>query len=238
MPSDGRRRGRRAGRIDPSHDRSGEPAASRSASGEIAQLVEHTTENRGVPGSNPGLAIQFLPANRLYLSRASWAPPAVALDHVVPLVVQNPRFMPSLRSLWLGTMSRRALEIGLVVRFLRGKPWHKSLGTRAGIVIPSVRFLGLHPRPSVEARGRAVVLAHYPSQWSQTRRHLDAPVLGKPRGPRRPPRASWPAERSCCGYSDALAPMYGRSRPLAEVLVVGHLGFTVKSVFKYRDRMA
>jgi hypothetical protein len=25
--------------------------------GEIAQLVEHTTENRGVPGSNPGLAI-------------------------------------------------------------------------------------------------------------------------------------------------------------------------------------
>ena len=24
--------------------------------GEIAQLVEHTTENRGVPGSNPGLA--------------------------------------------------------------------------------------------------------------------------------------------------------------------------------------
>src|SRR5436190_16916290 len=26
--------------------------------GEIAQLVEHTTENRGVPGSSPGLAIQ------------------------------------------------------------------------------------------------------------------------------------------------------------------------------------
>src|SRR6478735_8011243 len=25
--------------------------------GEIAQLVEHTTENRGVPGSSPGLAI-------------------------------------------------------------------------------------------------------------------------------------------------------------------------------------
>ena len=24
--------------------------------GEIAQLVEHTTENRGVPGSSPGLA--------------------------------------------------------------------------------------------------------------------------------------------------------------------------------------
>jgi hypothetical protein len=26
--------------------------------GEIAQLVEHTTENRGVPGSSPGLAIR------------------------------------------------------------------------------------------------------------------------------------------------------------------------------------
>src|SRR3954464_770936 len=28
-----------------------------SCAGEIAQLVEHTTENRGVPGSSPGLAI-------------------------------------------------------------------------------------------------------------------------------------------------------------------------------------
>src|ERR1700749_191237 len=28
--------------------------------GEIAQLVEHTTENRGVPGSSPGLAIAIL----------------------------------------------------------------------------------------------------------------------------------------------------------------------------------
>src|SRR3954467_4510441 len=28
-----------------------------SRAGEIAQLVEHTTENRGVPGSSPGLAI-------------------------------------------------------------------------------------------------------------------------------------------------------------------------------------
>ena len=33
-----------------------EPLASRHH-GEIAQLVEHTTENRGVPGSSPGLAI-------------------------------------------------------------------------------------------------------------------------------------------------------------------------------------
>jgi hypothetical protein len=31
--------------------------------GEIAQLVEHTTENRGVPGSSPGLAILVFPAN-------------------------------------------------------------------------------------------------------------------------------------------------------------------------------
>jgi hypothetical protein len=36
--------------------------------GEIAQLVEHTTENRGVPGSSPGLAIAESPANaRLFL---------------------------------------------------------------------------------------------------------------------------------------------------------------------------
>ncbi len=28
------------------------------ASGQIAQLVEHTTENRGVPSSNLGLAIE------------------------------------------------------------------------------------------------------------------------------------------------------------------------------------
>jgi MFS family permease len=35
--------------------------ASLSARGEIAQLVEHTTENRGVPGSSPGLAISSLP---------------------------------------------------------------------------------------------------------------------------------------------------------------------------------
>src|SRR5215217_9710634 len=32
--------------------------------GEIAQLVEHTTENRGVPGSSPGLAITEGPAKR------------------------------------------------------------------------------------------------------------------------------------------------------------------------------
>ena len=35
------------------------------AQGEIAQLVEHTTENRGVPGSIPGLAIAKSPANCL-----------------------------------------------------------------------------------------------------------------------------------------------------------------------------
>src|SRR4051812_12561316 len=32
--------------------------------GEIAQLVEHTTENRGVPGSSPGLAIGRSPGNQ------------------------------------------------------------------------------------------------------------------------------------------------------------------------------
>ena len=48
--------------------------------GEIAQLVEHTTENRGVPGSSPGLAIPGCPAHsrycraRRYSSRAAIAP--------------------------------------------------------------------------------------------------------------------------------------------------------------------
>ena len=37
---------------------SGGDALAFSAPGEIAQLVEHTTENRGVPGSSPGLAIR------------------------------------------------------------------------------------------------------------------------------------------------------------------------------------
>ena len=45
--------------------------------GEIAQLVEHTTENRGVPGSSPGLAIG-VPANPLLL--ALGAPLTRALD--------------------------------------------------------------------------------------------------------------------------------------------------------------
>ena len=39
--------------------------------GEIAQLVEHTTENRGVPGSSPGLAIAALAASVLDPGTAS-----------------------------------------------------------------------------------------------------------------------------------------------------------------------
>src|SRR5579884_1290594 len=40
-----------------------DPAPLASApTGEIAQLVEHTTENRGVPGSIPGLAIVMGPS--------------------------------------------------------------------------------------------------------------------------------------------------------------------------------
>src|SRR6188472_1651831 len=38
--------------------------ASLGAHGEIAQLVEHTTENRGVPGSSPGLAIEEGPVDQ------------------------------------------------------------------------------------------------------------------------------------------------------------------------------
>src|SRR5581483_3248026 len=41
--------------------------------GEIAQLVEHTTENRGVPGSSPGLAILQAPCRRdLHSARLAW----------------------------------------------------------------------------------------------------------------------------------------------------------------------
>src|SRR5207302_1401885 len=39
--------------------------------GEIAQLVEHTTENRGVPGSSPGLAIREPPGDRGFLTSPS-----------------------------------------------------------------------------------------------------------------------------------------------------------------------
>ena len=39
--------------------------------GEIAQLVEHTTENRGVPGSSPGLAIAQKPCNGAGFSSAA-----------------------------------------------------------------------------------------------------------------------------------------------------------------------
>ena len=59
------RSGRRAGTRPRNRSRStpsrsswrGRGRASLFALGEIAQLVEHTTENRGVPGSSPGLAI-------------------------------------------------------------------------------------------------------------------------------------------------------------------------------------
>jgi hypothetical protein len=48
--------------------------------GEIAQLVEHTTENRGVPGSNPGLAIVVVGAmgDRRLASGHGVAPPPSA----------------------------------------------------------------------------------------------------------------------------------------------------------------
>src|ERR1700733_9257258 len=49
-------------------------------------------------------------------------------------------------------VSRRALEIGLVMRFLRGGRWRSVWGTQAEIVIPSVRFLGLPLMPGVPER--------------------------------------------------------------------------------------
>ena len=51
-------------RAESSKSRDHRRAAGRRDPGEIAQLVEHTTENRGVPGSNPGLAIAGGAASR------------------------------------------------------------------------------------------------------------------------------------------------------------------------------
>src|SRR4030088_1189671 len=46
--------------------------------GEIAQLVEHTTENRGVPGSSPGLA--------MYVRARPPGPGGASAINVVPAV--------------------------------------------------------------------------------------------------------------------------------------------------------
>src|SRR5271168_1560436 len=46
---------------------------------EIAQLVEHTTENRGVPGSSPGLAIGCSPCSG---AGARWCPIGVLFQRV------------------------------------------------------------------------------------------------------------------------------------------------------------
>jgi len=51
--------------------------------------------------------------------------------------------------LWVIDKENQSFNVGL-----------ESKTTKAGIVIPSVRFLGLHPRPSVQARGRAVGFVH------------------------------------------------------------------------------
>ncbi len=53
------------GRPRPRASQETDPALPFAPLGEIAQLVEHTTENRGVPGSNPGLAISPARADHL-----------------------------------------------------------------------------------------------------------------------------------------------------------------------------
>jgi MFS family permease len=50
--------------------------------GEIAQLVEHTTENRGVPGSSPGLATAEVPASADFL--LTFADPSATAGSPVP----------------------------------------------------------------------------------------------------------------------------------------------------------
>jgi hypothetical protein len=69
--------------------------------GEVAQLVEHTTENRGVAGSNPALAIQRLLQLRLtrhslIAGHADWLIAATALLLEADLLTTNVRHFPML----------------------------------------------------------------------------------------------------------------------------------------------
>src|SRR5436189_6322647 len=81
--------------------------------GEIAQLVEHTTENRGVPGSSPGLAIGNGPANQAFFVARS----SVGAGHDGRKGARVPNGVPKLRcgahpgaTIWVLTLrgSRRA----------------------------------------------------------------------------------------------------------------------------------
>ena len=60
--------------------------------GEIAQLVEHTTENRGVPGSNPGLAILRSPCNQAYFGKRSVPTRSTEQRNRVPASAGGERF--------------------------------------------------------------------------------------------------------------------------------------------------
>ena len=76
--------------------------ASLGAHGEIAQLVEHTTENRGVPGSSPGLAISASrsaePGTTARQSLATGSSPGLAIS--------------ASRSAEPGTTARQSLATG------------------------------------------------------------------------------------------------------------------------------
>src|SRR3954453_1081173 len=63
--------------------------------GEIAQLVEHTTENRGVPGSSPGLAIAKTPMTSGFSDSRSTNPSTAPAWGMVGLPVLD---MPGYRA--------------------------------------------------------------------------------------------------------------------------------------------
>ncbi len=89
------------GRCRVSLPRGGQRGASIGRRGEIAQLVEHTTENRGVPGSSPGLAISRCPCTPgERRARASSAPRActpAGAPGLVPCIAPRTRQLPGVR---------------------------------------------------------------------------------------------------------------------------------------------
>jgi hypothetical protein len=91
--------------------------ASLSRAGEVAQLVEHTTENRGVPGSIPGLAIRTAREKSLHsrdfsldAATGTWAVRRQTQADGVKFEVQNPS--PSVAPSVSKTVRRRLAPRG------------------------------------------------------------------------------------------------------------------------------
>jgi hypothetical protein len=103
-------------------------SAARDFDGQVAQLVEHVTENHGVAGSIPALATKFLryPVSRLYpvrappfllpFQRASSDSTNVSIIHGAPMATESTTNPPTI----------------LLVEPLHPKHEHADLLTRAG----------------------------------------------------------------------------------------------------------